>query len=214
MPAATHKSLAAALAAFQGAAPTLRKDAENPHFRSRFTPLDTIVETIRPLLSQHGLAWTALPGYDENTGHPVLEYRLIHADSGEEILGRMPLLLTKNDPQGMGSALTYARRYALSAVLNLVSDEDDDGHQASQPGQPHQEHKASEKQRNLIFVKARERNLTPSALANLTRLAAGADVKFFNDEDEAEKYLKETLMPNLPARLVNPVLEKIAEAKA
>lgn len=135
---AEHKSLAAALAAFQGDTPTLPKDGLNPHFKSRFTPLDTIVETVRPLLAKHGLAWAALPGYDEQTGHPVLEYLLIHAGTGEELQGRMPLLLQKQDPQGLGSALTYARRYALSAVLNLVADEDDDGNTASRPAQRQQ----------------------------------------------------------------------------
>jgi hypothetical protein len=65
-------------------------------------------------------------------GRPVLGYRLQHAQSGEKVGGVMPLLLTKQDPQGLGSALTYARRYSLCAVLNLVADDDDDGNTASQ----------------------------------------------------------------------------------
>jgi len=122
-----------ALLAVQSEAPTLPKDGVNPHFRSRYTPLDTIVEKIGPLLAKHGLVWTALPCRDED-GQPALRYRLIHAASGEQLEGVMPLLLTKTDPQGMGSGLTYARRYSLCAVLNLVADEDDDGSTASQGG--------------------------------------------------------------------------------
>jgi hypothetical protein len=126
-------SLFGSLLAVQGESPTLPKDKTNPHFNSRFTGLDTIVETVGPILNKHGLVWVTLPSYNEDTGAPELEYRLVHAESGERIEGRMPLLLGKNDSQSMGSALTYARRYALAAVLNLVADDDDDGNAASGP---------------------------------------------------------------------------------
>src|SRR5215471_264575 len=125
-----HKTLKQALVAFQAETPKLAKDGVNPHFSSKFTPLDTIVETIQPLLAKHGLAWAALPSSDEH-GQPTLTYMLIHGPSGEELRGTMPLMLAKNDPQGQGSGLTYARRYAISAVLNLVSDADDDGNAAT-----------------------------------------------------------------------------------
>jgi hypothetical protein len=114
-----------ALLAAQREMPALKKTATNPHFKSKFAPLDTIVETVNPVLHKHGLTWSTLPGHDEYG--PALTYRLAHAPSGESIEGRMPLLLAKPDAQGMGSAITYARRYALCAVLNLVSDDDDDG---------------------------------------------------------------------------------------
>lgn len=122
--------LLTALLAVQGEAPTLRKDATNPHFRSKYTPLDTIVETIGPILVKHSLVWTTLPGRDDQ-GEPALTYRLAYAPTGEKLEGVMPLLLSKRDAQGQGSAITYARRYALCAVLNLVADDDDDGNSAS-----------------------------------------------------------------------------------
>jgi hypothetical protein len=75
--------------------------------------------------------WTTLPGRDEMG--PYLEYRLLHVDSDDGLSGRIPLLLDKGNSQGLGSALTYARRYALVSVLNLTADEDDDGNSAS-PG--------------------------------------------------------------------------------
>lgn len=126
---ADHKGLLPALLAVQSAAPTLPKDKTNPHFKSKYTPLDTIVETIGPLLAKHGLTWVACPTYGPD-GHPALNYRLSHAQTNEGIEGTMPLLLSKPDAQGMGSAITYARRYSLCAVLNLVADEDDDGNGA------------------------------------------------------------------------------------
>ena len=125
-----HKNLGEALVAFQAEAPTLVKDSTNPHFRSKFVSLDPRVETVRPLLAKHGLAWSALPCIGPS-GEPALRYQLLHAATGEAISDTMPLLLSKADPQGQGSAITYARRYSLSAVLNLVADEDDDGNQAS-----------------------------------------------------------------------------------
>src|SRR4051794_12553128 len=124
------KGLLGALLAVQQEAPTLRKDATNPHFKSKYVSLDTIVETIQPLLSKHGLVWTTLPCRDD-TGAPALRYRLVHAETGEAFEDVMPLLVQKQDPQGFGSALTYARRYSITAVLNLVADEDDDGNNAS-----------------------------------------------------------------------------------
>lgn len=137
-----HKTLAAALCAAQAAMPTLVKDGTNPHFKSKFTPLDTIVETVGPIIAEHGLTWSTFPCYGPN-GEPALRYKLTHV-SGEFEEGIMPLLVTKADPQGMGSAITYARRYSITAVLNLVADEDDDGNNASRaPAQKQQQRPAN-----------------------------------------------------------------------
>ena len=205
-----HKNLWAALLAFKKEAPALPKDKINPHFKSRYTPLDTIADKIDPLLTKHGLVWAALPSHDN--GQPTLDYRLAHAPSGEVLAGSMPLLLDKENSQGLGSALTYARRYTKVAVLDLVADEDDDGHAASQQtaSRPASNGLASEKQRRLVFAKAKEAKLEASMLANAMLLAAGSEVKFFETEEDAQAYVDRAL-PKLPARLVNPVLEKIAE---
>lgn len=123
------KTLLEALLAFQKDGPTVHKDAVNPHFKNRYVSLDSLTQTITPLLSAHGLVWTTMPCHDD--AGPALRYRLAHVASGEAIEGVMPLMLSKNDPQGQGSAITYARRYAISAVLGL-SAEDDDGNAGSQ----------------------------------------------------------------------------------
>lgn len=215
--------LAGALLAFQAAAPTLAKDGRNPHFNSRFTPLDTIVETIQPLLAEHGLVWVALPCRDDD-GAPALEYQLIHAATGELLRGRMPLLLTKQDPQGFGSALTYARRYALTAVLNLVADEDDDGNRASRRqtnGQSRQptaaeakqtERPANAKQRGLLNARAADAELCPTDFANAILTASDQDAREFDSEESAEQWLKRAL-DRLPAKLVDPVLKRIEALK-
>jgi hypothetical protein len=123
------KDLHAAVLAIQSKIGTLQKNAINPHFGSKFISLDSLVEHVQPLLTKHGLIWICLP--EHNEGMPVLGYSLIHAESGHAIVGQMPLLLQKQDPQGQGSAITYARRYALCAVLNIVADVDDDGEKAT-----------------------------------------------------------------------------------
>lgn len=133
MPQAKPAGLYPALLAVQAEAPTLQKSAINPHFGNRFVPLEKVHEAVMPILNKHGLAWLTLPGVTDN-GNPILNYRLIHVESGDEVAGTMALL-GKSDPQGQGSAITYARRYSLMAVLGLVADEDDDGNEGSEPGQ-------------------------------------------------------------------------------
>lgn len=125
-----------AILALQAEAPKLAKDAENPHFKSKYASLDGIVEKVGPLLVKHDLVWTTEPTFirefdGSSTPIPALRYTLTHAPSGESLEGTMPLLPTKPDPQGLGSALTYARRYSICSVLNLVGEDDDDGNAAS-----------------------------------------------------------------------------------
>lgn len=123
-------ALAKALLAFQTDPPPVHLDATNPHFRSKYASLGGVVAAVRPALTKHGLVVTQLPGVTPDG--PVLETRLIHAESGEALSSHMPLTADKPGPQAQGSALTYARRYALLSVLGLVGDEDDDAN-AAQP---------------------------------------------------------------------------------
>ena len=125
------KALAAALAAAQGEMPAVKPNATNPHFKSKFVTLDHLLAAIRPVLRKHGLAVAQFPSIGP-AGEPALTTTLLHT-SGEHLTHQMLLLPAKPDPQGQGSALTYARRYALSAVLGISSEEDDDGNAASEP---------------------------------------------------------------------------------
>ena len=121
-----------AILAVQAEAPAIQKTKLNPAFKSRYITLDTLMDSIMPVLNKHGLVWLTVPSYTDNMD-ATLAYRLIHVETGEEIGGEMPLMLSKQDPQGQGSAITYARRYSLMAVLGLVAEEDDDGARASKP---------------------------------------------------------------------------------
>lgn len=129
--------LAAALAAAQAEMPTISKNATNPAFRSKFANLDGILETIRPVLARHGLSivqGATTPDRNEAGGIAAftVETMLLHT-SGEWITSGAIMPLVKQDPQGAGSAMTYGRRYSVSALLALATDEDDDANAASKP---------------------------------------------------------------------------------
>ncbi len=109
----------------------LAKTAENPHFKNKFVPLSEVVATTLPILGRHGLAISQWPT-ELDGGAPGLVTYLAH-ESGQTMSHTMPLNAVKADPQGQGSAITYARRYALMAVLGLVGDEDDDAERAQRP---------------------------------------------------------------------------------
>jgi hypothetical protein len=145
-------TLLEAILAVQRAAPKLQKNAINPHFKSRFISLDTLMGEVMPLVNGQDLVWLTLPGRDEHG--PTLDYQLIHAPSGEKLDGRMSLMLAKADPQGQGSAITYARRYSLMAVLGLVADEDDDGNSASRKADKPAARKPANGSTPPAFVKA------------------------------------------------------------
>lgn len=109
----------------------LEKSATNPHFKNKFVPLHEVVQSVLPILNNNGLALSQFPTTTPD-GSPGLTTMLLH-ESGQFLEHTMPLLSAKNDPQGQGSAITYARRYAMMSVLGLVGDEDDDGHAANKP---------------------------------------------------------------------------------
>lgn len=129
-------NLAAALVKAQAELRPVTKDMTNPHFRSKFASLDGIIEAVRPVLAKHGLAFvqgTTTPESDVESKVTAftVETTLIHT-SGEWLTASVLIPLAKADPQGAGSALTYGRRYGLSAALGVATDEDDDAN-ASTP---------------------------------------------------------------------------------
>jgi hypothetical protein len=136
------KYLAPALVAAQEALKPIAKDGKNPAFRSRYATLDGIMETVRPALAAHGLAVVQGVVHPE-TGEGgrlvgiMVETRLIHT-SGEWLASVVPVPVAKGDAHGLGSALSYGRRYGISALLALSTDEDDDGNAAAKapPAKP------------------------------------------------------------------------------
>ena len=122
------KNIATALAAAQINMGKALKQASNPHFRSKYADLGSVMDACLPALNAHGIAVIQPTGEDE-IGRFV-ETRLIHGESGEQLSCRVPLIVSKNDMQGYGSAVTYARRYGLMAMAGIAP-EDDDGNAAA-----------------------------------------------------------------------------------
>ena len=119
--------LAEALAKAQGVIQNAIKDSSNPFFKSNYADLASVRNVCHGPLSANGLALSQLP--ENHEGRMVLTTLLMHS-SGEWLSGELEMTPVKSDPQGIGSAITYARRYALAAITGVAT-EDDDGNAAS-----------------------------------------------------------------------------------
>ena len=115
------------LAAAQAQMGKALKTANNPHFKSKYADLASVMDACLPALNANGIA-VIQPPYDDETGRYVKTI-FLHGDSGETLECRTPLITAKNDMQGYGSAVTYARRYGLMGMAGLAP-EDDDGNAA------------------------------------------------------------------------------------
>lgn len=124
-------ALAGALAKAQLQIEPASKNATNPHFRSHYADLASIWDACRGPLNANGLSIVQFP-CDGDVGRTGLCTMLLHS-SGEYISEVVTTRSQKDDPQGLGSALTYLRRYALAAVVGVTATEDDDGNAASTP---------------------------------------------------------------------------------
>lgn len=128
-----NQKLFAALLKAQKGFNAVRKDGKNPMYKSQYATLDSVLDAVRQPLLDAGILLMQPPvDTGERLEKPcaTVKTQLIHAESGEslEILTTIPL--AKNDAQGYGSAVTYARRYALMGLLGIAP-EDDDGNAAS-----------------------------------------------------------------------------------
>jgi hypothetical protein len=119
------KNISTALAVFHIKMDVIKKDAKNPFFKSTYASLSNILDAIKIPLAESDLSFSQHP-MGENGMSTILMHK-----SGEWLGSHFTMKPMKNDPQGIGSCITYMRRYALAAILGLNIDEDDDGNQAS-----------------------------------------------------------------------------------
>lgn len=107
------------------------KDAVNPFHKSKYMTLDAVMQGVLPILHSHGLI--LVQSVDFKEGVSVLETAIFDAEKPEQkIMSTYKLTPKKeDDPQAVGSAITYARRYSLCALLGICADDDDDGNKAS-----------------------------------------------------------------------------------
>lgn len=111
-----------------------KKDGTNPHFRSKYVTLEGCIDSVTEPLHKHGFFLSQQVA--TNDLGSFVSTILYHKDFPEwEVSSNVPLVLAKNDMQGMGSAITYARRYGIMSLLNIPA-EDDDGNEASRSSGP------------------------------------------------------------------------------
>lgn len=137
--------IAPALLAAQKEINNASKDAKNPHFRSSYASLGSVIEAVKEPLNKHNIA--VIQSLSEGNDGLYLTSRLVHS-SGQWIEDTAFTPLPKADPQGVGSATTYLRRYSLAALL-CITQEDDDG-EGARPSAPAQQAKPVAKKDDFI----------------------------------------------------------------
>lgn len=128
---ASVKNLGKAMLSVQEKLDPVIKNAENTFKSSKYATLPKIQEACLPILREFGL-WLSQFTMATEPGSIYLVTRIVHLDSEEYQESHLIMPAPKNDPQGYGSALTYARRYALQVSVGIVCEDDDDGNKASQ----------------------------------------------------------------------------------
>jgi hypothetical protein len=128
----TIGAIAPALIKAQSQMQGITKEGKNPAFKSKYVTLDSILDTLRPILTSNGLMLTQGSQEPQAMQAVTVESRIIHT-SGEWISTTVTIPVTKPDAHGLGSALTYGRRYSVSALLAISADEDDDANGAVTP---------------------------------------------------------------------------------
>jgi len=194
------KELSAALAKAQLNMGKAHKSQTNPFFKTKYADLASCWDACREPLSKNGLSvaqftvvhqgtlTTTKETTDKNGNvyvtresfeNPMALKTILMHESGEWIEGYYPIKATKEDPQGLGSALTYARRYALSALVGICQ-EDDDGNAASRPSQQ----KIQPKQQAKQAPKAQPKQETKRQATPIERCKNGLQMLNVNKEDQ------------------------------
>ncbi len=131
--AQSKNAIAVSLTAAQMEMGKALKQSENPHFRSKYADLGSVMDACLEPLNKHGIAVIQPTG--ENEYGRFVKTVFIHGESGETLECEVPLIIGKNDMQGYGSAVTYARRYGLMTMAGIAP-EDDDGNAAAKAAPP------------------------------------------------------------------------------
>ncbi|HUV46311.1 MAG TPA: ERF family protein [Dehalococcoidia bacterium] len=202
------KELATALNKVQANLQAAKKGNENPYFHSKYADLLSIWEACREVLTTNGLSVVQVGALDEQ-GNAYLETMLLHS-SGEWIMGKLPLRTTKADPQSQGSAITYARRYSLSSIIGLCTEEDDDAEAAMERKKPAP--KAQTKPQPNPQQGERESITEPQAKAINTLLSKAGVVGDFERHKKVAEILNLETIPSSIGNLNKSQASTVIEA--
>lgn len=181
--------IAKALAEFQANVKQPEKDGKNPHFKSKYVTLDGTVKAIHECAPKYGLSYTQMPVSNE-AGVGVVT--IIFHQSGQFIeFDPFFLPLEKKTAQGVGSAVTYAKRYSLSAAFGIVSDVDDDGNEATENASSYSQNNQNQNNGGGVrLATEKQMNLINKLLSDI------ADQKGIS-KDEAYRVIKQRLKKDL-----------------
>jgi hypothetical protein len=215
-----YKALSKAQSKMKGAV----KDSTNPHFRSRYADLESVIDAIKAPFAECGLSYFQCVSED---GLRLIT--TIAHESGETISGSVPLIIGKQDMQGVGSAITYARRYGLAALAG-VSQTDDDGNAACEPPKPSPVPRVAARQaeqfKQTIAFESRvdkaqhEREVIQAAEAKMREEAKPADAfeqdcfRYERDRELVVKAAKELRITNQSLKAHKDELQKCLEGFA
>jgi hypothetical protein len=152
-----HKNIAAALAAAQIRMGKALKTSTNPHFKSKYADLSSVMSACLPSLNSEGIAVVQLP-VSGDQGDQSLRTIFMHSETSETVECTIPLIIQKNDMQNLGSALTYARRYGIQCLAGLAA-YDDDGNAACMSVKSRPSGSITEVQLRTLRAAAEEKNV-------------------------------------------------------
>jgi hypothetical protein len=156
------KNISVALIKFQAEVQNPKNTADNPFYKSKYAPLNEILNDVRPLLSKHGLGVIQSPSGD---GEKITINTMLVHESGEWIeFDPLTLKAEKITPQGAGVAITYGRRYSFSSVTGIASEPDDDGNSLEGEQAQQQPKKLSEGQVSRLFAIAKKNQVSADAV--------------------------------------------------
>ena len=196
------KALAMAQSEIKGAA----KDSTNPHFKTKYADLASVWDACREPLTKNGLSVAQSTRME---GNAVVVITMLLHSSGEYIRGEISLPPTKPDPQGHGSAITYARRYALAAMVGIAP-EDDDGVGASAPANPDTNSKrdgASSATPQAAAGKGSPEAWTAAYVAGLTPLESMAALNVYTAKHSDALVRLDKVSPDLRDRIELAIAE-------
>lgn len=134
----------------------IEKNKINPHFKTKYADLSSVIDGTRDALAEQGI-FVIQSSYIDN-GRLILITKLLHK-SGQWLENDISLKIAQDTPQGLGSILTYSRRYGLCAILNVVGDEDDDGNMA-QPNNAVKDNNKSQSYPEMIVANFEKYGIT------------------------------------------------------
>lgn len=196
-----------AMAKFQSEVKQPFKDKSNPFFKSKYVPLESVVESITSIAPKHGISFVQWASNDD-TGRVGVSTMIMHT-SGEYIeFDPVYMNADKNTAQGAGALISYLKRYSLSAVFGITSDQDDDGNHASgNTNKPKQQPNAKPEQ------KQQQSKAKPEQIGHLkTKIKEALQVgKEGATERDIMNWLKISEYENLTEEQINPMIKALNE---